>query len=378
MHAEPQAARGSALRIVIAGGGTGGHVYPGLAIADELRRMEPDATIVFVGSRGHIEERIVPASGYVLRTIWISGFRRALTLATLLFPVKLAVALVQSFVLLRTVRPNIAVGTGGYVCGPVLYAATVLGIPTLIQEQNSYPGVTTRILAPQVDQVHITFDSTRRFLKRADNVRLSGNPTRSSLGAASRTEAAGFFGIDPLRKTLLVFGGSQGAVGINSAVLIALPGILATGAQMIWQTGERDYERITGNAEVRDATGRGVLRIHRYLEKMGEAYAASDLVLCRAGATTLAELTCVGKPSVLIPLPTAAANHQTANARSMEEAGASVMVPESEAENRLLTVLTMLLNDPVRRHEMGEKAQKLGRPDAAHVLASAVIELANR
>ena len=369
-------AEGGVLTVVIAGGGTGGHLYPGLALADEIRKVVPGTKVVFVGTRGRIDERVVPARGYRLETIWISGFRRAFSLSLLLFPVKVAVALVQSGWLLRRIRPQVVVGTGGYVCGPVVFCATLMGIPTLLQEQNSYPGVTTRLLSPRVDQVHISFDATRRFLRRADNVSLTGNPTRFTGGQASREEAARFMAIDSRKPTLLVLGGSQGSVAVNSIVAAALRGIIDAGVQVIWQTGERDYPRISAVPGVREAMDRGGVRVFPFIERMELAYATCDLVLARAGATTLAELTILGKPSVLIPLPSAAADHQTENARAMEAAGAAVMVPERDAHDRLLPVLQRLFGEPATLHSMAEKARGLGRPDAARVLAHCVVNLA--
>ena len=366
------------LRVVIAGGGTGGHLYPGLAIADEIRTLRPDSVIEFVGSKGRIEERVVPAHGYSFRTIWISGFRRGVHLSALLFPLKVAVSLVQSCVLLRAARPDVVVGTGGYVSGPVLYVATLLHIPTLVQEQNSIPGVTTRFLGSRVDEVHITYGASRTFLNRNKAIHLTGNPTRSTLDNVPRQQAAESFGLDGSRRTVLVFGGSQGSLGVNRAVLQALPGILSSGTQIIWQVGDTDYERITAEPSVRTALGGGGVRIYRYIDRMGEAYAASDLVICRAGATTLAELTRIGKPSVLIPLPSAAADHQTANARSMEQAGASVMVPEQKAGEELARAVVRLLGDTGALQRMAESARGLGRPDAGRVLAEAVIRLAER
>lgn len=378
MATEAKPAGQDTLKIIIAGGGTGGHLYPGLAIADEIRRLRPDAAITFVGTRRGIEGRVVPASGYAFVTIWISGFRRAFSLSTLLFPIKLLFSLVQSLVLLRHTKPDVVVGTGGYVCGPVVYAATVLGIQTVIQEQNSYPGVTTRLLASRVDEVHISFEATRRFLRRTENVLLTGNPTRSGVGGVHRDEAIRLFGIDPGKQTLLVFGGSQGLVAVNSAVLAALPEIIGTGVQVIWQTGERDFERINSVPAVRDAMKRGVVHMYRYIDTMAAAYAASDLVISRAGATTVAELMRSGKPAILIPLPTAAANHQTENAGSMVDAGAAVMIPEAEAGNRLAGVVRELLREGPKLSAMGEKAGKLGKADAAHVVATAVIRRAGR
>ena len=377
MAAESHERRGK-LAFLFAGGGTGGHLYPAVAIAEELRLLSPDAEIVFAGTKGKIEERVVPKRGYRFAAIWISGFRRTLTPATLLFPLKVLVATVQSLILIRKLRPAVVIGTGGYVCGPPVFAASLLGIPTLIQEQNSYPGATTRLLAPRVSEVHLTFENTRRYLKRKDNVKVSGNPVRSGVGAVSRQEGAGFFRLQPDRTTLLVFGGSLGATSLNKAMLGILPEIIARDVQVIWQTGQSDYTAarefvLTAGEKVSANT-----RVHRFVERMENAFAACDLALCRSGASTIAELTLAGIPSVLVPYPFAAADHQTENARAMAEGGAAVLCKDSELETELLPLVMGLLEDPARRQAMGNRAKMLARPDAARVLAQAVLGLARR
>lgn len=364
------------LSVLFAGGGTGGHLYPAVAIADEIRRRRPDAEIVFVGTRGKIEARVVPASGYRFVSIVVSGFRRSFSLATLVFPVKLGIALVQSFILIRKMRPCVVVGTGGYVCGPPLYAAARLRIPTLIQEQNSYPGVTTRLLARVVSEVHLTFESSRRFLKRTDNVWVTGNPTRVMIGHVGREEAAKMFGLDPGRQTLLVFGGSLGARSINTAMLAVIREVTQMGVQVIWQTGESDGGQAA--ARVKELGCGAMVRVHTFIERMEFAYAAADLAICRAGATTLAELTSAGLPSVLVPYPFAAADHQTENARAMVDAGAALMVRDLEIQEKLLKTLRELLERPDQLKEMSQQALSLGKPGATDALASAVLRLAGK
>jgi UDP-N-acetylglucosamine--N-acetylmuramyl-(pentapeptide) pyrophosphoryl-undecaprenol N-acetylglucosamine transferase len=361
---------------LFAGGGTGGHLYPAVAIADELRSLCPDAEIVFAGTKGKIEEQVVPRRGYRFVPIWISGFRRTFTPGTFLFPLKLIVATLQSLILIRKLRPAVVVGTGGYVCGPPVFAASMLGVPTLIQEQNSYPGVTSRLLARHASEVHITFESSRRYLKRQDNVKVSGNPVRSAVGTVSRQEGAEFFRLQPDRTTLLVFGGSLGATSLNKAMLRILPGIIARDVQVIWQTGQGDYTMAREFVLTAGENVAGQTRVHRFIERMENAYAACDLALCRSGASTIAELTLAGIPSVLVPYPHAAADHQTENARAMAEGGAAVMCKDSELETGLLPLVQELLDDPARRQAMGRKAKMLAKPDAARTLAQAVLALA--
>ncbi len=359
------------LSILFAAGGTGGHLYPAIAIADEIKRRNPAVLITFVGTRGKIEERIVPQYGHRFSTIWISGLPRGLSPGTILFPLKVVTSVLQSLFLIMRLRPQVVVGTGGYVCGPPLYVATVMKKPTLIQEQNQYPGITTRLLASKVTEVHITFDGSRRFLKRKDNVRLSGTPTRAAIGTVSRKDGAAFFNLESEKTTLLVVGGSQGAAAINSAMAKILPAVVASGIQVLWQTGESDYERIAHSL----GSPEGV-RLFKFIESMEFAYAASNLVVCRSGATTLAELMRVGLPSVLVPYPFAAADHQTQNAKAMVDKGASILCREEEIEQQLQSIILTLVKDPVRLQQLASKTRNLGSLHATEVVADAVLRLA--
>ncbi|MFN0157758.1 MAG: undecaprenyldiphospho-muramoylpentapeptide beta-N-acetylglucosaminyltransferase [Bacteroidota bacterium] len=359
-------------RILFAGGGTGGHLFPGIAIADEIKKIRPDAEITFVGTRNKIEARVVPQRGYAFAPIWISGFRRRLSADNLLFPLKTIVALMQSFILILKIRPAVVVGTGGYVCGPVIFAASLLGIPTLIQEQNSYPGVTTRLLAGWATEVHVTFESSLRYLKRTDNVKVTGNPTRATLGTVTRLESAKFFNVDPQKPTLLVFGGSLGARSINDAILAIVDKVAGDHVQMIWQTGESDFDRV----KQRLGDGYPDVRLYKFIDQMQHAYAVCDLIVSRAGATSVAEIARAGVPSILVPYPHAAADHQTENARAMVEFGASVMIKDDELATRLPGTIQELLGNPERRNGMAEKAKAMGKPGAAPALAQAVITLA--
>lgn len=363
---------------MFAGGGTGGHLFPALAIADEIKRRVPDAEITFVGTKDKIEARVVAQRGYNFAPIWISGFRRKLTLSNLLFPIKVVVALVQSFFLMKKLMPDVVVGTGGYVCGPPLFVASWLGIPTLIQEQNSFPGVTTRKLASRVNEVHITFEISKKYLKRLDNVKLSGNPTSAKLGTVSREDGAKFFNLNPNRKTLLVFGGSLGATSINNETERILPALLKLDVQLIWQTGQIDFEKIDASVRTKlDETNKKRVRVLKFIDQMELAYAAANLALCRAGASTLAELTVVGLPSVLVPYPFATADHQTENTKAMVEQGAAVMIKDSEMSQHLLQTITRLFADEKKLMMMSEKARALGKPEAASTIAKAALALAN-
>jgi UDP-N-acetylglucosamine--N-acetylmuramyl-(pentapeptide) pyrophosphoryl-undecaprenol N-acetylglucosamine transferase len=361
--------------ILFAGGGTGGHLFPALAVAEEIRLRRPDIRIVFVGTRERIEARLVPRHGFEFHPIRVTGLRRRLTADNLLVPVRAAGAVLQSLRLMRGLRPAVVVGTGGYVCGPVGAAAVLAGVPLVLHEQNSIPGMTTRMLAGRATEVHVTFGTTRNHLRRQDNVRLTGNPVRRALGTVSRADAAARFGFRPDCPTLLVFGGSLGARSINDAVLQTLPRIGIPDLQVLWQTGEGDEEGMRNG--IAGVTG-GTVRIQGFIDDMEYAYGCCDLALCRAGATTLAELTRTGVPSVLVPYPFAADDHQTANARTLADAGAAEMLTDAELPQRLGEVLARLLRDPARLGAMSSVAQSLGRPDATGVLATAVLAIAER
>ena len=368
---DPGSDGGRALRVVFAGGGTGGHLYPAIAIAEALRAKHVGVEILFIGTANGLESRVVPAHGYPFEAIPVTGFRRQFSTENLLFAGRLAAAFIRSRGILKRFRPDAVVGTGGYVCGPPLLAASLLGVRTLVQEQNSYPGVTTRLLAHRVDEVHIAFEQSRKFLPRARLIRLSGNPVRRQIGTVGRADGAAALGLDPAEKTVLVFGGSQGAASLNAALQESLDGLLGAGLQVVWLTGRSAYEEI----RTRWGEGRDRLRIYPYLERMEQGYAAADLALCRAGATTIAELTCAGVPSILVPYPHAAADHQTENAKSVAEAGAALLIPDGEIRRRLFLEVTGLMNDPERLAGMAARARARGFPHAAETLADAIVQL---
>jgi len=361
------------LRVVFAGGGTGGHLFPALAIAEEVKKLVPETEILFVGTKGRIEARVVPQQGYRFETVWISGFRRSFAPGNLVFPIKVVTAVMQASTILKNFRPHVVVGTGGYVSGPMLYAASRKKIPTLIQEQNSYPGVTTRMLAKRVNEVHLTFESSKKYFDRKDNLFVSGNPTRSDLDGVDRLEALRYFGFTGNdRKAILVFGGSLGAHSINRAVERSFDEIMKQNIRLIWQTGQEDFESMSRIAA--RAPG-GNAWIGRFIDRMEYAYAASDLVVCRSGATTLAELTRIGKPAILVPYPQAAANHQAENARSMAESGAAEIIDDTNITAQFLPSVLALL-EGARLRSMAGASKKLGRPDAAREIAERILNLA--
>jgi len=357
--------------ILFAAGGTGGHLFPAIAIAEEIRKMEPDARIAFVGTKNKIEARIIPQKGFAFHTIWISGLHRRLAIENLLFPLKVVASLFQSFFLIQKIKPDVVVGTGGYVCGPVLYVATLMKIPTVIHESNSYPGVTTRMVASRVSKVLLTFEITKKWLPSgdADKIELVGTPTRDSLGKISRDAGLKFFNFNPKKKTLLVFGGSLGATAINLTIEKIVDELTKTGVQIIWQTGEKEAERFESKRNENVWVG-------KFIDTMEFAYAAADLVMCRAGATTLAELTRLGKPAILVPYPHAAANHQEMNAHAMVEVGAAVMIKDTDLEEKALPTIKEILSDEPKRNMMHDRSLLLGRPNAGKEIAEEIMRMA--
>ncbi len=361
------------VRIAIAGGGTGGHVFPAISIAEAIRSVRKDAEFLFFGTAGRIEERVVPAKGYPFRTIWISGFHRSLRPGNLLFPLKLVVSLAQSWKALRSFRPDVVVGTGGYVCGPVLYMASRMGIPTVVHESNSYPGVTTRLLAGRVDLVLAGFGETARWLPQGVSMEVVGTPVRAFHNVPDKGTARAHLGFRSDAPLVVVTGGSQGAASINRAIDQGLSALVEAGLQLLWQTG-RGQE---AQCRLKHAGVPG-LQITGFIDDVATAFAAADIVVSRSGASTLAELAALGAAAVLVPYPWAAGDHQMKNARAMEAAGAAVVIADTEAETRLITEIIRLRSDETVRTRMSAAMRQVSKPDAAAVIAGRVLSLSER
>lgn len=358
--------------ILMVGGGTGGHVYPAIAIADAVRALRPDARIVFAGTRERLEARAVPDAGYALHPITAQGLQRQAAMSNLVLPINVLRGFVQSWRLVGAIDPDVAVGTGGYVSAPVLAAARLRGTPIVVQEQNAYAGLTNRVLSYLSSRVHLAFPEAEDWV-RNDRAVVSGNPTRQSLQNVEAEDARAAWGLPPPEsaRVLLVMGGSMGSAAINGAVEHHLEGLLEGDTHVVWQTGERYYAGITERLGEHPQ-----LRVVEYIDEMGTAYAAADLVVCRSGALTCSELTVTGTPAVLVPSPNVVADHQTKNARSMKEAGAAVLLPERELEGRLVEVATDLLSDSNRLDRMAEAAWERAQPEAADTIARDVLALA--
>ncbi|MBU1983093.1 undecaprenyldiphospho-muramoylpentapeptide beta-N-acetylglucosaminyltransferase [bacterium] len=365
------------LRIVIAGGGTGGHVFPALAIGEALRKKTPQVHLIYIGTRRGLEADVIPRAGGELRTLWISGFARRRIIQNLLLPVKLLVSFLQSFWLLLTVRPHVVVGTGGYVMGPVLWVAQRLGMPTVLQEQNSFPGYTTRKLARRAQLVCAGFEETRNRLTGCEVI-VTGNPLRPSFQTLNRERARAQWNFDYSRKTLLIFGGSAGARAINEAVSAALSELLKQW-NLIWQTGRLGIPASTDSSIVQQAIAQHRLIVREFIQEMPEAYAVADLAVCRAGAMTLAELAASGLPAVLVPYPHAADDHQTSNAQSVTSAGAARIIKDSELRaTTLLNTVEDFVASENKLLDMAAKMKSLAKPDAAKRIADLVLSVARK
>lgn len=359
------------MRYIFAGGGSGGHIFPAIAIADEIKILDKDAEILFAGAKGRIEEKIVPSNNYRLETINISGFDRSSYINNLRLPLKLILSLKRCFEILREFRPDVAIGTGGFVCGPVIFAAGILKIPTLIQEGNSYAGKTIKFLSGRADKVVINFSDTEKYLKRKDNIIKIPHPVRSSLTEISRNKALDYFGLSGERKTVFIFGGSQGARGINECIRINLRNLIKSGINVIWQTGKYDYE----NLSVEFSDIKEGLRLYEFIERMDMAYSAGDVIVCRAGITSIMEMAELGKASVLIPLPTSAENHQEMNAGSLVKKNAAVMIKENEIKVKLSDEILNLIKDERRLSELRSNIKKFSDRNAAKKIAEEAIKL---
>lgn len=369
---ETKATGSQTLKVLIAAGGTGGHVYPAIAIADALQEIHPRAEILFVGTKTHMEWETVPRAGYDITSIWISGFHRRLTARNLLFPVKLLTSLVQSLRIIRDFKPDVVVSCGGYAAGPVGWVAARWSIPLVIQEQNSFPGVTNRLLGKHANLIFTAFKEAESFFPK-ERVKLAGNPTRKSLTNIDKERALASFGFSSRRPTLLVLGGSGGAKSINEAMKHHLDRLHNDiRLQIIWQCGKRYYDRLREDIQPKKFAH---LKLTDFLHNMPEAYAAADLVISRAGALSCSELALTGNASILVPSANVAGDHQHKNAASMVEEGAAEMLTDDKLEAMLPELVQQLITDQQRLNKMQQAALKLARPEAAQTIANEIIEL---
>ena len=364
------------MRIIVSGGGTGGHIYPAVTIANQIKEKQPDAEIIFVGTREGLECEIVPRYGYPIEFIEVAGFQRKLSLDTIKSAFKLLAGLINALKLIRKIKPDLVVGTGGYVCGPVLFLAALQGIPTCIQEQNAMPGVTNKILAHFVKKVFLGYQEAGKYFGGNSEKIFTGNPIRKEILEVSRATAIEKFKLDPAKKTILVSGGSRGARSINDAMALVETSLAGrSDVQVIHITGETGYEKFIGQVEKKVLMSDNI-KVFRYMHDMPLALAAADLAIFRSGAIGLAELMARGIPSILVPYPYATANHQEHNARAVEGAGGAVVILDKELTGEiLLKQIESLLADESKLQKMKDAAKALGRPEAAEDIARKVLAL---
>jgi UDP-N-acetylglucosamine--N-acetylmuramyl-(pentapeptide) pyrophosphoryl-undecaprenol N-acetylglucosamine transferase len=356
------------IRLIVSGGGTGGHIYPALAIATELKNKISGSEVLFVGALGKMEMEKVPKAGYQIKGVWISGFQRSLSLQNILFPLKLIVSLFQAFFIIKQFKPTIVVGTGGFASGPVLQVAQWLGLPTLIQEQNSYPGITNRLLSKKVDSICVAFEGMDRFFP-LHKIKMTGNPIRSmDLNVNSSKDAKQFFGLDKNKKTLAIIGGSLGAKKINELIASKIEFIKHLDLQILWQCGELYYEEFKNKAEES-------VVIQPFVYDMNQFYNAADFIISRAGAGSLSELCSVGKPLILIPSPNVTANHQFHNADALARKGAAMVIKENELPAQFETVFTSLVTDNEAQEKMSLALKSLAKTDASKAIVNEMIAL---
>ena len=365
------------LRIVVSGGGTGGHIFPAVSIANAVRRLRPEAKILFIGALGRMEMQRVPAAGYEIKGLPIRGFYRPLWK-----PANIGVAFDylrskwQAKKILKEFRPDVAVGVGGYASSAALGAANSLGIPTLIQEQNSYAGLANKQLAAKARKICVAYEGMERFFP-ADKIMLTGNPVRQALleTTLSREDAVRSLGFDPDRKTILLVGGSLGARTINQSVLQHLDLVAGSNVQFLWQTGKYYFADIQKQLKGRDLPN---LKATDFITDMGAAYRAADLVISRAGASSISEFCLIGKPVILVPSPNVAEDHQTKNALALSTKEAALYVKDAEAPDILLDLAVKTVIDTARLKVLSENVKKLALPDSAEIIAREVIKLANK
>lgn len=357
-------------RIVISGGGTGGHIFPALSIADELKRRL-DADILFVGALGRMEMTKVPEAGYRITGLPVAGFNRKKMWKNFGVIVKLLSSINKAKAIIDEFKPEIAIGVGGYASGPVLKAAQKKGIPTLLQEQNSYAGVTNKLLAKKADCICVAYDGMERFFPDARIVK-TGNPIRKKLldSSKGRKEAAGSFGLNPEKKTVLVIGGSLGALTINESIETRIKDLVAAGIQLIWQTGKN-----FGNRGTEVAKGLKGVVVTQFITDMASAYKSADLVVSRAGAASISELQALGKPAVLVPSPNVAEDHQTHNAKALSDIGAAALVRDAEARDKLIDEVLELISNKEKLDDMSQKISRMATHDSDMRIADEVCRI---
>lgn len=362
----------SNLKFILSGGGTGGHIYPAIAIANELKNRYPDAEFLFVGAKDRMEMEKVPNAGYNIKGLWISGIQRKLTLTNLMFPFKLISSLWKSRSIIKKFKPDVVIGTGGFASGPLLKMANSKNIPTLIQEQNSYAGITNKWLADKANKICVAYDHMEKYFPEEKIIK-TGNPVRQDIKDLDSKRAVGIdhFELDETRKTVLVLGGSLGAKRINELIANHAKDFEETGVNVIWQTGKLYYEQYKSLEENKR------LQVKKYINRMDLAYSVADIIISRAGAGSVSELCIVGKPVILIPSPNVAENHQMKNAMALAVEEACLIMKESEMDEQFKRQFINLLEDEAMQAKLSENIKKLARPNATKDIVNEIEHLIN-
>jgi UDP-N-acetylglucosamine--N-acetylmuramyl-(pentapeptide) pyrophosphoryl-undecaprenol N-acetylglucosamine transferase len=360
-------------RVIISGGGTGGHIFPAIAIADEIKRKNPAVSILFVGAIGKMEMDKVPAAGYNIVGLPIVGFQRKLTLSNFLLPFKLINSLIKAYLVIKRFKPQVVIGVGGYASGPTLKIATLLNIPTVIQEQNSFPGKTNKLLATKVSAICTAYTGLEKFFPK-DKITLTGNPIRKEMvDIESKKEAAlAYYGLESAKKTVLIIGGSLGARTLNNALLKDLHLLQEKGIQVIWQTGKFYFDHITTACQANDMNG---VKVLQFIDRMDLAYAAADCIISRAGAISVSELCLIEKPIILVPSPNVAEDHQTKNAMALVQENAAILVKDTAAIDELIPTVIALIENETKQLELSKAIKAMGKPNATEDIVNVIEKL---
>ncbi|EAQ38034.1 UDP-N-acetylglucosamine-N-acetylmuramyl-(pentapeptide) pyrophosphoryl-undecaprenol N-acetylglucosamine transferase [Dokdonia sp. MED134] len=356
-------------KVIVSGGGTGGHIYPAIAIANEIKRRHPDAQFLFVGASDRMEMDKVPQAGFDIEGLWIAGIQRKLTVDNLMFPFKLISSLWKSRKIIKKFQPDVVIGTGGFASGPLLKMATVAGIPALIQEQNSYAGITNKLLGKHVSKVCVAYDEMHRFFPKEKIVK-TGNPVRSDLLDISgkSEQAMAKYELYASKKVVLVIGGSLGAKAVNELMYAKLPFLREQGVQVLWQTGKLYYDTYK-HLDSED------VKVMAYIDQMDMAYAAADVIVSRAGASSVSELCIVGKATIFIPSPNVAEDHQTKNAKAIEKEGGAILIAQKDLDKKFELMFKALIDDEPSRLALGNKINALALPNATSDIVDEVEKL---
>jgi UDP-N-acetylglucosamine--N-acetylmuramyl-(pentapeptide) pyrophosphoryl-undecaprenol N-acetylglucosamine transferase len=360
----------SKYKFILSGGGTGGHIYPAIAIANELKTRFPDAEFLFVGAQDKMEMQKVPQSGYAIEGLWIAGLQRKLTLQNAMFPLKLVSSLLKSRKIIKKFKPDVVIGTGGFASGPLLQTANTLNIPTVIQEQNSYPGITNKLLSKKANAICVAYENLEQFFPK-NKIVFTGNPVRQDILDidSKRSEALSYFNLDENKKTLLIIGGSLGARRINQLIAKEIDFLRNNNLQIIWQCGNlymADYKHFSDVENV---------QVVSFIDRMDLIYAAADFVISRAGASSVSELCLVGKPTIFIPSPNVAEDHQTKNAKAIVDKNGALLIKESELDENFESVFNKLIHDENLQKSLSENMKKLAKPNATKDIVEEIIKL---